>query len=158
MMMMIFRGCVTPRQILNLKEAIEDNLDLFDGYDELPEDIQEKMRRALEQGHVDDEDWKGVSQASELVVRFLLLKIEQDSEYNRPGMNGFRKRTPKKKATQEEVCTEETMNFALPFFFGVVPNLFVSLKTYLCVFSASHFISRSEDLSSYVPLPSSHQP
>ena len=55
------RGCVTPKQVENLKESIENNVDLFDGYDELPEDIQEKMRRALEQGHVDDEDWKGVS-------------------------------------------------------------------------------------------------
>lgn len=59
--MLNVRGCVTPRQIENLKQAIEDDLDLFDGYDELPEDLQEKMRRALEQGHVDDEDWKGVS-------------------------------------------------------------------------------------------------
>lgn len=34
---------------------------LLDGYDELPEELQEKVRRALENGHVDDEDWKGVS-------------------------------------------------------------------------------------------------
>ena len=54
------RGCVTPKQIENLKTSIENDLDLFDGYDELPEDAQEKMRRALEQGHVDDEDWKWV--------------------------------------------------------------------------------------------------
>lgn len=55
------RGCVTPKTIENLKVAIENNLDLFDGYDELPPDAQAKMRRALEQGHVDDEDWRGVS-------------------------------------------------------------------------------------------------
>jgi hypothetical protein len=54
------RGCVTPKQIENLKAAIEDDLELFDGYDELPEAEKEKMRRALEQGHVDDEDWKWV--------------------------------------------------------------------------------------------------
>lgn len=52
---------MTPRQIENLKEAIENDIDLFDGYDELPDHLQEKMRRTLEQGHVDDEDWKGVS-------------------------------------------------------------------------------------------------
>ncbi|KAI9885933.1 MAG: serine/threonine protein kinase psk1 [Watsoniomyces obsoletus] len=77
-------GCITPRVIANLKEVIEDNVDLFDGYDELPEPEQEKMRRALEQGHVDDDDWKG------------------DLELNRPGMNGFRKRTPKKKAANPD--------------------------------------------------------
>ncbi len=62
------RGCITPRVIANLKNVIEDNLDLFDGYDELPEHEQEKMRRALEQGHVDDEDWKGVSSYLNLSV------------------------------------------------------------------------------------------
>lgn len=36
-------------------------MDLIDGYDELPSDAQEKVKRALEQGHVDDEDWNGVS-------------------------------------------------------------------------------------------------
>lgn len=40
--------------------AIEDDLDLLDGYDELPPEAQEKVRRALENGHVDDEDWRGV--------------------------------------------------------------------------------------------------
>lgn len=33
---------------------------MVDGYDELPEDAQEKVKRALEQGHVDDDDWNGV--------------------------------------------------------------------------------------------------
>lgn len=78
-------GCVTPKQIENLKTSIENDLDLFDGYDELPEDAQEKMRRALEQGHVDDEDWKW------------------DREFNRPGMTGYKKKTPKKKA-EEKPC------------------------------------------------------
>jgi hypothetical protein len=35
-------------------------LELVDGFDTLPEDAQEKVKRALEQGHVDDEDWNGV--------------------------------------------------------------------------------------------------
>ena len=34
---------------------------MIDGYDGLPEDAKDKVRRALEQGHIDDEDWKGVS-------------------------------------------------------------------------------------------------
>ena len=47
-----------------MKEAIEDDLDLLDGYDEIPPDVQEKVKRAIEQGHVDDEDWRGVSVSS----------------------------------------------------------------------------------------------
>lgn len=44
----------------NVKDYIEGDMDLFDGYDALPDDIQAKVKRALDQGHVDDEDWKGV--------------------------------------------------------------------------------------------------
>lgn len=43
-----------------MSSAIEGNFDYLDGYDELPADLQEKVRNALSQGHVDDEDWKGV--------------------------------------------------------------------------------------------------
>ena len=31
-------------------------MDLIDGYDELPSEAQAKVKRALEQGHVDDDD------------------------------------------------------------------------------------------------------
>ncbi|KAI9790937.1 MAG: hypothetical protein M1833_001736 [Piccolia ochrophora] len=82
-------GCVTPKQLDHLKGAIEGNFELFDGYDELPANEQAKMRRVLEQGHVDDEDWKW------------------DVEYNRPGMTGFQKRTPKKKNVDVEDTTIE---------------------------------------------------
>jgi hypothetical protein len=54
------RGCVTPKQIANLNETIEGNLEYLDGYDEITPDLQEKVRIALEQGHVADEDWRGV--------------------------------------------------------------------------------------------------
>ena len=43
-----------------MKEATDNNFDYLDGYDELSEDVQGTIRRAFEQGHVDDEDWKGV--------------------------------------------------------------------------------------------------
>lgn len=36
-------------------------MELIDGYDDLPPQAQEKVKRALEQGHVDDDDWNGVS-------------------------------------------------------------------------------------------------
>lgn len=51
----------------NIKNAWEEqrasdtDYDCLDGYEELPEIYQDKVRKALEQGHVDDEDWKGVS-------------------------------------------------------------------------------------------------
>ncbi len=54
------RGCVTPKVIENLKMSIEEDMDLLDGYDEIPPEEQAKVARSLEQGHVDDEDWRGV--------------------------------------------------------------------------------------------------
>ena len=39
---------------------------MVDGYDTLPADAQDKVKRALEQGHVDDDDWKGVSHGCNL--------------------------------------------------------------------------------------------
>ena len=44
-----------------MKESSDDDIEMVDGYDYLPEDAKDKVQRALEQGHVDDEDWKGVS-------------------------------------------------------------------------------------------------
>ncbi|KAI9843602.1 MAG: hypothetical protein M1838_002534 [Thelocarpon superellum] len=82
-------GCVTPKVVDNLKQQIDNNLELLDGYDELPADVQEKVRRALENGHVDDEDWKG------------------DVEKNRPGMTGTHSRTPRQKKQQEAETTTD---------------------------------------------------
>ena len=56
-----FRGCVTPKVLANLKDFLEEDLDMFDGYEELLDEYKDKIRRALEQGHVDDKDWKHVS-------------------------------------------------------------------------------------------------
>ncbi|KXL47114.1 hypothetical protein M433DRAFT_152997 [Acidomyces richmondensis BFW] len=52
-------GCVTPEVLHNWWENAEKNLDLIDGYDTLPFEVQERVKNALEQGHVDDEDWNG---------------------------------------------------------------------------------------------------
>ena len=62
------RGCVTPKVIASLKESVDEesgegeerDYTAIDGYDEIPENFQEKFRKALEQGHVDDSDWNGV--------------------------------------------------------------------------------------------------
>lgn len=54
------RGCVTPPVLHNWWEAAEHDFELIDGLDTMPEDAQEKVKRALEQGHVDDDDFNGV--------------------------------------------------------------------------------------------------
>lgn len=61
------RGCTTPRVIANIDEVVEEgsaksekDFTVIDGYEELSPENQEKVREALEQGHVADEDWKGV--------------------------------------------------------------------------------------------------
>ena len=48
---------MTPKQISNLGTSIEGDPKELDGYEELPEDLQKKVVRALEQGHIDDDDW-----------------------------------------------------------------------------------------------------
>jgi hypothetical protein len=56
-----FRGCVTPKQIENLVETCGGDTDMVDGYDELPAEFQEKIKFALENGHIPDEDCTRVS-------------------------------------------------------------------------------------------------
>ena len=54
-------GCTTPKVIANINETIDGNMDYLDGYDELPEHEKERVSKALEAGHVDDLEWRGVS-------------------------------------------------------------------------------------------------
>jgi hypothetical protein len=58
------RGCITPPVLHNWWEAAGQDFELIDGLDTLPEDAQEKVKRALEQGHVDDDDFNGVRLSS----------------------------------------------------------------------------------------------
>ena len=55
-----YRGCVTPKVISNLKGAVEDDASNLDGYEDLPEELQVKVDKAIEEGHVADNDWRGV--------------------------------------------------------------------------------------------------
>ncbi|RDW86863.1 uncharacterized protein DSM5745_03505 [Aspergillus mulundensis] len=81
-------GCVTPKIIANVLDSIGEgddlDLDMLDGYEDLPSDLQEKIEKAMKQGHVDDEEWRG------------------DAELNVPGASGFRVKTPAKKAQKED--------------------------------------------------------
>ncbi|KAF7586641.1 hypothetical protein BBP40_008532 [Aspergillus hancockii] len=86
-------GCVTPKIISNLVELVgedeEKDYEQIDGFEDLSQESQEKIKKALDQGHVDDEEWKG------------------DVEMNRPGKVGFRKRVSKKQAAAEDSESEE---------------------------------------------------
>lgn len=58
-----------------MKDATEDDFDMLDGYDELPEDLQVTVRRAFEQGHVDDADWRGVGFTLLTSILFSVLTL-----------------------------------------------------------------------------------
>jgi hypothetical protein len=70
----VSRGCTTPKVIENIISAWEElrsnetDYDVLDGWEDLPEDSQSKIRSALAQGHVDDKDWKGVSEPKHAIA------------------------------------------------------------------------------------------
>lgn len=45
-----------------MQEVLGDDKDYnqLDGFEELSPEHQDKIRKAIEQGHIDDSDWKGV--------------------------------------------------------------------------------------------------
>ncbi|QKX62993.1 uncharacterized protein TRUGW13939_10161 [Talaromyces rugulosus] len=53
-------GCVTPKVISNIGDSIDENgspnFDVLDGLDELPEESQDKIKRAVKEGEVPVED------------------------------------------------------------------------------------------------------
>ena len=95
---------MTPVTIANMNEVIDNNFDYLDGYDELSEDAQETVRRAFEQGHVDDEDWRGVA-SPDVALCMLIADTDQDVEQNRPGAKGFR--TPVKKQKKPKAVLDD---------------------------------------------------
>ncbi|RMD43192.1 hypothetical protein DV735_g1900, partial [Chaetothyriales sp. CBS 134920] len=89
-------GCVTPLQITNLQTMLgsidyddDEALDALDGWDELDDESRTKIKQALKDGHIPDEDWKG------------------DPELNRPGKRGITKATPKKSAKSKDARDED---------------------------------------------------
>lgn len=86
-------------------------MDLVDGFDSLPDDVAEKVKRALEQGHVDDEDWNGVGEMRILYTN--TTDRNQDIELNRydpsksrPGMFLNKKQ---KAAKKKKVCAPDRL-------------------------------------------------
>ncbi|EEP82400.1 predicted protein [Uncinocarpus reesii 1704] len=78
-------GCVTPKQVASIQEVVgeDKDLSLLDGFEDVSAENQDKIRDAVENGHVADSDWRG------------------DIEMNRPGKTGFRVRASKKKIDAE---------------------------------------------------------
>lgn len=61
--------------------------------------MQEKIEKAIEEGHVADEDWGGVIfQSNALLTRSDFIK---DIEMNRAGKNGYRTLESKRAKKQE---------------------------------------------------------
>ena len=86
---------------------IENDLDLFDGYDEIDGDSQLKVRKALEDGHVADDDWRGVG--SKLQETGKCAKRTQDVTQNRPGAKGFRSPANKKEMRKAAKAEREAL-------------------------------------------------
>ena len=84
MVLIIGRGCVTGKQIEHVKEAIEGDLDLFDGFEDIPEEDQARVKKALDDGIVAAEDWRG------------------EAEANVPGGTGYQTKETKKKLREEK--------------------------------------------------------
>lgn len=59
---------MTPPVLHNWWEEAEQDFDRIDGLDEVPEEVQKKVKRALQQGHVDDADYNGVCCRSSLLA------------------------------------------------------------------------------------------
>ncbi len=98
-----YRGCVSGAQIQGLRDYLEQDdpstgfkWDFFDGLDELPADQQAKVKTAVIDGKIADEDWKG------------------DPLYNKLGQKGtqpvVRKRKPKFGEEEGEGEEEVSLN------------------------------------------------
>lgn len=90
----------------NLKETLDEangDYAAIDGYEELSSQNQNKVREAIEEGHIADSDWKGVRETIICYVSYAypLTITSKDVEMNRPGKTGFRVKTPKKKSGKE---------------------------------------------------------
>ncbi|KAJ4337236.1 hypothetical protein N0V95_008392 [Ascochyta clinopodiicola] len=91
-------GCVTPKQIVNLIDTSGGDTDMVDGYDELPEEFQEKVSFALENGHIPDEDWNGDAEANrDGRSGMRLTKAEQKKKEKEAGEDPDGEEKPKKK-------------------------------------------------------------
>ena len=98
-------GCITPRQLANLAEAINGDYDLLDGYDELDQEDQNRVRAAIESGHIPDEDCVTVVSASTQTISQVKTNYREDPALNRLGAAEAAKeaeKEAKKRAKEQE--------------------------------------------------------
>ncbi|KIL62865.1 hypothetical protein M378DRAFT_165140 [Amanita muscaria Koide BX008] len=81
-------GCVTPKILQKMKEMFSDPSDL-NGYDDLKAEDQERIQKALEEGHVADEDIPNSAR-------------KKEGEEDKP-----KKRATKRKAASDDEGEEE---------------------------------------------------
>ncbi|KAF5600040.1 UVSB PI-3 kinase [Fusarium pseudoanthophilum] len=91
-------GCVSGQQLENVRELCQQgdgsfDCDLIDGYDELVDhpEVQEKVRRCINQGFIDPEDFKGDPEKNKLGEKGIHLTAAQK----------------KKKETAEAAATDD---------------------------------------------------
>lgn len=78
---------MSPKIIHNIMEQVgedidlDEDIDVLDGADELESWAQDKIKKALRQGHVDDEDWKGVSCLWHVIAHTLYCVTSNVDEY-----------------------------------------------------------------------------
>jgi hypothetical protein len=78
-------------------------------------ELQAKIRRVIEQGHIDAEDFKGVSDGCRpAFMWFELMLVKQDPAFNVPGKSGIRGRAKKAEPADEagEVCLPRAIRTA----------------------------------------------
>ena len=62
------RGCLTPKVIANIHDSIDEegnlNFELLDGFDELSAEVQDKVKKTIESGELDEADKTVVSNSN----------------------------------------------------------------------------------------------
>jgi hypothetical protein len=92
------RGCVTPKQLVNVANFTQGNYSKVEGYDELDLEWKNKFRHAVQQLHVDDEDWKWDPETNRLGKRRLTKKKPAAEPANEDGDGGIEPDAPAKPA------------------------------------------------------------
>ena len=96
-------GCVTAKVISNMKEIFDDADDL-DGFEDLKDEDQEKIRKAWEDGKVDPAD-----------IPESAKKPEEDEDEDEDEEDGEKKKKTKKSSKKEKKAEDDKGNFKLDY-------------------------------------------
>ncbi|KAK7203736.1 hypothetical protein BZA70DRAFT_58475 [Myxozyma melibiosi] len=90
-------NCVTPQVMENIKKSLDNLPDDLDGYSELDADKQQEVAKALEDGHISDDVYKG-----DVSLNRLGAKKPRASKTKKEG------KAEKQETAKEEAADEET--------------------------------------------------